>query len=222
MFVEIPPDVLQGIATDSDRMPKLYYYPLSIARKFFWLRLKCISALMIKHLSDRNSCLDFGCGSGVFLPSLSNLFQSVRGIDIELVEAPEIVEQYALKNVELISADIFSVELDEQFDAIVAADVLEHFDDLDKPIEQIKRWLKEDGLLFTSLPTENFFTRLTRILGKYTKPADHYYSGEEVEMMLRSHGFHKIESKKLIPFFPLYLIGVWSKKALNQKYSGGA
>lgn len=211
MFVEIPPDVLMGIATDSERMPKLYYYHLSIVRKFFWLRLKCISALMRKNLSNRNSCLDFGCGSGVFLPSLSNLFRSVRGIDIELVEAHKIMEHYALKNVELISADIFTVVLDEQFDAIVAADVLEHFDDLDKPIAKIKCWLKDDGLLFTSLPTENMFTKLTRIMGKYTKPADHYYSGEEVEAVLRNHGFCKVESVRLVSFFPLYLIGVWRK-----------
>lgn len=215
MFVEIPPDVLRGIATDSERMPRLYYYPLSIARKFFWLRLKCISALMMKHLHKRGTCLDFGCGSGVFLPTLSNLFQTARGIDIELIEAPEIVARYNLKNVELISADIFTVVLDEQYDAIVAADVLEHFHDIDAPIIQIKRWLKDDGLLFTSLPTENFFTKLTRIIGKYTKPADHYHTGEEVEATLRKHGFYKVESRKLIPLFPLYLIGVWSKKPIN-------
>lgn len=211
MFVEIPPDVLSGIATDSDRMPRLYYHPRVIARKFFWLRLKCIASLIKKNVSNRNTCLDFGCGSGVFIPTLSNLFRSVHGIDIELVEAPKIMEHYALKNVRLISADIFTTQLDEQFDAIIAADVLEHFDDVDKPIAQIRRWLKDDGLLFTSLPTENVFTRLTRILGKYTKPADHYYSGEEVEQKLRNHGFSKVEGTRLVSFFPLYLIGVWRK-----------
>jgi 2-polyprenyl-3-methyl-5-hydroxy-6-metoxy-1,4-benzoquinol methylase len=213
MFVEIPPDVLLGIATDSERMPKLYYHHLAIARKFFWLRLKCISALMMKNLARRDSCLDFGCGSGVFLPSLSKLFRSVRGIDIELVEAPKIIAHYALPNVALISADIFTVKLDEQFDAIVAADVLEHFNDVNKPIVRIKQWLKDDGLLFTSLPTENICTKMTRIVGKYTKPADHYHTGEEVEAALRAHGFHKVDGKKLVTFFPMYLLGVWRKQA---------
>lgn len=218
MFIQIPPEVLVGIATDSDRMPKLYYHPCAIARKFFWIRLKCISTLISKNLSNRNSCLDFGCGSGVFLPTLSKLFRSVRGIDIELVEAPKIVEHYKLQNVRLIASDIFTAILDEQFDAIIAADVLEHFNNLDEPVAQIKRWLKDEGLLFTSLPTENLFTKMTRILGRYTKPADHYYSGEEVEEVLRNHGFCKVESKKLISVFPLYLIGVW-KKDIRCTYS---
>jgi len=213
MFIEIPPKVLFGIATDSSRMPKLYYHPRWIARKFFWLRLRYIHALMRRHLINRNSCLDFGCGSGVFLPTLSNLFRSVRGIDLEMVEARNIAEYYALKNVHLISADIFSAVLDERFDAIVAADVLEHFDSLDRPVAQIKLWLKGDGLLFTSLPTENYFTMVTRRFGKYTKPADHYYSGEEVETALRNHGFIKIKSITLASCFPLYLIGVWRQNA---------
>lgn len=211
MFVEIPPDFLRTIATDSERMPRLYYHPLAIARKFFWSRLKLIYALMNQHLRDRGSCLDFACGSGVFLPTLSGLFRSVHGIDIELVDAPKVVAHYALKNVRLTSTDIYTAELDMQFDAIVAADVLEHFEQLDKPVSQIHRWLKHDGLLFTSLPTENIFTRFTRVLGGYTKPADHYRSGEEVEEILRSQGFVKIDSRTILFFFPLYLIGVWKK-----------
>jgi len=211
MFVKIPPDLLRIIATDSERMPRLYYHPLAVARSFFWSRLKHIHGLMNKHLRNRDSCLDFACGSGVFLPTLSSLFRSVRGIDIELVEAPKIVEQYSLSNVRLTSADIYTAGLDERFDAIVAADVLEHFEQLDKAVLQLKHWLKDDGLLFTSLPTENVFTRFTRVLGGYTKPADHYRSGEEVEEILRSQGFRKIESRTILFFFPLYLIGVWEK-----------
>lgn len=211
MFVEIPPDFLRAIATDSGRMPKLYYHPLAVARKFFWARLKHIHALMGRHLRVRDSCLDFACGSGIFLPTLSGLFRSVRGIDIELVEAPKVVEHFSLRNVQLLSADLYTLELNERFDAIVAADVLEHFEHLDTAVSQLHRWLKDDGLLFTSLPTENVFTRITRVVGGYTKPADHYRSGEEVEALLLSRGFRKIDSRTILFFFPLYLIGVWKK-----------
>jgi 2-polyprenyl-3-methyl-5-hydroxy-6-metoxy-1,4-benzoquinol methylase len=144
----------------------------------------------------------------------------VRGIDIELVEAPKIVEHYALKNVQLTSADIYTAEFDERFDAVVAADVLEHFKTLEKPLSQIHRWLKDDGLLFTSLPTENFFTRFTRVLGRYTKPWDHYHSGEEVEEILRCQGFRKIYGGTILRLFPLYLIGVWEKAGGPSAYPG--
>lgn len=211
MFVEISPEYLRSIASDSDRIPKLYYHPLTIARKFFWLRLKQIHSLMLKHLVHRDSCLDFGCGSGTFLPTLSGLFRSVKGVDLELVEASKIVEHYALNNVRLVLAGGSAVEPDEQVDAIVAADVLEHFENLDEPLSTILRWLKNDGLLFTSLPTENLFTRLTRILGGYAKPADHYRSGEEVEKILIHRGFIQIDHKLVLFWFPLYRLGVWRK-----------
>jgi len=213
MFIEIPPEILVSVATDSNRMPKLYYHPLKIARKFFWLRLKYLHELMRGHVTNWNTCLDFGCGSGVFLPTLSNLFTSVRGIDIEMVEASKIVDYYNLKNVTLINNDINVANLDEKsFDVITAADVLEHFQKIDKPVSQIYRWLKDDGLLLTSLPTENIFTRLTRIFGKYEKPWDHYHTGMEVEEFFHKSGFYKIKSRKVLPVFPLYLVSVWRKK----------
>lgn len=161
-----------------------------------------------------DACMDFGCGSGVFLPTLSNLFSSVRGMDIEMVEAPQIVDYYRLKNVQLMNCDINTYAFDNRdlFDVITAADVLEHFEKLDKPVSQIYRWLKDDGLLFTSLPTENLFTRLTRMLGRIEKPWDHYHTGESVEYFLQEHGFRKMNSSIVIPIFPLYLVSVWRKK----------
>ncbi len=213
MFVEIPKVLLASIATDSDRMPKLYYHPIAIGRKFFWLRLRTIYSLMNKYVNDRNKCLDFGCGSGVFLPTLSGMFISVTGIDIEMEEAELIVDHYNLNNVQLISGDINTTVLDEsRFDAISAADVLEHFKELDAPVSQIYRWLKDDGILITSLPTENLFTKCTRIIGRYEKPFDHYHTGEQVEGCLQKNGFYRVKSIKVISLFPLYLVSVWRKK----------
>jgi hypothetical protein len=61
------------------------------------------------------------------------------------------------------------------------------------------------------MPTENVFTRLTRVLDGYTRPADHYRSGEEVEEILRSRGFRKIDCGTVLLFFPPCRIGVWEK-----------
>jgi len=215
MFIEIPPDILQSIATNSDRMPKLYYHPRKVAREFFWLRLRTLHHLIEKHVKNRTRCLDFGCGSGVFLPTLSTLFTAVNGIDIEMVEAPKIIDHYHLANVDLITADINQINLEKRFDAIIAADVLEHFNRIEHPVSQIFNWLKEDGLLFTSLPTENIFTKLTRIAGKYEKPWDHYHRGEDVEEYLSQNGFRKIASTRIVAVFPLYLISVWGKIHTN-------
>jgi len=211
-LVKLSPSYLKSIATISDRMPKLYYHPIQIARDFFWLRLAVLAQLAQQYVAHKTSCLDFACGSGVFLPTLSAMFREVTGIDLEMTEARQIVAHYQLFDVKLVEADINLAQLDQQFDAIFAADVLEHFDDLQPPVAKISQWLKPDGVLLTSLPTENIFTRLTRLVGGHQKPWDHYHTGREVEQFLANHGFRRIVHRTVMSIFPLYYLGVWRKQ----------
>lgn len=212
-FVEIPPEVLKEHATESIRMPKLYYHPNVLARKFFWLRLRYLSRYLQKYATGKQTCLDFGCGSGIFLPTLTKLFPSVTAVDIETEEAKQIVERYDLP-VRLVNADIYKENLPpKSFDVILAADVLEHFSELEPPVSKIREWLHDDGILLTSLPTENVFTRACRVIGSYEKPWDHYHTGYEVEAFIRKMGFVAIRSAIVIPVFPLYIVSVWRKAA---------
>jgi SAM-dependent methyltransferase len=215
-FEEIPPETLRQIATVSVRMPRLYFYPIRFVRKFFWARLKAIHRSMLKNVLQRRVAIDFGCGSGVFLPTLANTFDLVQGIDIEANEAKEIVNAYKLENVRLINADIYNLNdaQIEKADAIVAADVLEHFKELDVPIRRLYEWLKDDGYLFTSGPSENFLTRWGRILGRIEKPWDHYHTGYEVEQFLEQHGFQRTSpSYHVYRVMPMYILSVWKKTA---------
>src|SRR5260370_23062716 len=117
-YVEIPPDVLKQYATGSIRMPALYYHPNILARKFFWLRLRYLSRYMQKYAARKRECLDFGCGSGIFLPTLTKLFPSVTGIDIETEEAKQIIDRCDLP-VRLVNADIYNENLpSKKFDVI--------------------------------------------------------------------------------------------------------
>ncbi|MGH9604579.1 MAG: class I SAM-dependent methyltransferase [Terracidiphilus sp.] len=194
-------------------MPKLYYHPNWLARKFFWERLRVLHRYLSQYPVRRDSCLDFGCGSGVFLPTLASEFKSVTGVDIETAEAQKILAYYKPSNVSLVNTDIYTTTEfgPGMFDVVTAPDVLEHFKELGTPVARIRSWLKSDGFLFTSLPTENAFTRATRIAGKYQKPWDHYHTGYQVEEFLSANGFHRIRRSLLSPLFPLYLISVWRK-----------
>jgi 2-polyprenyl-3-methyl-5-hydroxy-6-metoxy-1,4-benzoquinol methylase len=176
--------------------------------------LKAIHRSILKHVPTRNVCIDFGCGSGVFLPTLARTFETVQGIDIEAFEARQIVDTCRLENVRLIDVDIYRAEGAEiqKADAIVAADVLEHFKELETPVKRLHDWLKDDGLLFTSGPSENLFTILGRKLGGIEKPWDHYHTGYEVEEFLESHGFRRIApAKHVYRAMPMYILSVWRK-----------
>jgi 2-polyprenyl-3-methyl-5-hydroxy-6-metoxy-1,4-benzoquinol methylase len=215
-FVKVDAGFLQEIATDSDRIPSLYYSKNTYVRKFFWKRLECIGDLIEKHVDVKHECLDFGGGGGVFLPTLNQLFQKIVCIDLEVTEAKKVVQKYGLANVVLKQEDVREAELTEApFSAIVVADVLEHFKVLEPAISKLSRWLADDGFLFVSLPTESFFYRGLRLLFGVPKPWDHYHKASEVEACLAQSGFQLVDKCYVpfarFPFLTLFNISVWKK-----------
>lgn len=198
----------------NQRTPRLYSHPVAFVRRWFWARLRAIHQNILKTVpAPRRVAIDFGCGGGVFLPTLSNTCELVQGIDLAAYEAQLMVRHYKLANVRLIDADIYSLENPDiaPADIIVAADVLEHFKDLSVPARRLRDWLKDDGYLFTSGPSENFMTVWGRILGGMKKPLDHYHTGYEVEDFLENHGFRKIRSRHVYRVLPMYILSVWKK-----------
>jgi predicted TPR repeat methyltransferase len=181
------------------------------------MRLRLIFRLMHRSNPNASSCLDFGGGGGVFLPTLCRAFETVVCIDLETSEASEVRKEFQLDNLRLVRDNIATAELPEApFDVIVAADVLEHFPDLSLPVAALKRWIARDGTLYTSLPTENvIYVGLRRVFG-ITKPADHYHSGGQVESFLEQHGFARI-ARLHVPLywglFPLFLVSAWRLEA---------
>lgn len=212
MFIRIPEDYLKKIYVQNERIPSLYFHKNKIARDFFWKRLEIAHFLIEKNAKFKERCLDFGCGNGVFLPSLASIFSQVLGIDMETRETAKIIDHYNLDNIKVINADLNTFPLgDKEFDVVIAMDVLEHFKELEKPVSQIKKCLRDNGLLVTSLPTENFFTWLTRKVSNTEKPFDHYHKGITVENFIENSGFRKIERIILSSCFPLYYISLWEK-----------
>jgi 2-polyprenyl-3-methyl-5-hydroxy-6-metoxy-1,4-benzoquinol methylase len=193
----------------------VYTSPRFLLREFFWLRLKILTYLISKHTTDNSRVLDFGGGSGLMLPTLSRNFKNVFLVDRKIKNAKDVVSICNLLNVSLMESDILQSEYPRgSFGAIIAADVLEHFSDVNLPITKILEWLSNDGFLFTSLPTENKFYELLRLMFKKQKPSDHFYSAKEVECFLECSGFKKVDCiyhPLFVPILPLFNISVWKK-----------
>ncbi len=214
-FVKIEDAFLASIATESENIPTLYFEGNPLTRGIFWLRLRWLHQLACRYADPATTCLDFGSGGGVMLPTMAGYFTRVVAADLETAEASRVVEHFNLENVELVRADLTRDRLPHApFGAIFAADVLEHFQDLGAPVDALHRFLRDDGFLFTSLPTESVLYRLLRLAFGIVKPEDHYHSGYQVERYLAGHGFRRVWRWYVparVPLFPLFLVSAWRK-----------
>jgi 2-polyprenyl-3-methyl-5-hydroxy-6-metoxy-1,4-benzoquinol methylase len=218
-YIQPPLPLLRGLidpeTQSSDIALDVYCADNFLLREFFWARLRMLTLLIRRFSTGDQRCLDFGGGSGIFMVSLASGFKRVDLIDLNTAQAERLQASYGIENVRITRANVNAFDYGAgAFDAIVAADVLEHFKDLQLPIERIRHWLSDGGTLYTSLPTENLCYRVLRVLFGKQKPHDHYHTAAEVERFLRASGFRKVGGlyhPLFVPLFPLFRISAWKK-----------
>lgn len=187
-----------------------YHSKNVFVRSLFLKRLKIAIQLARSELNSNNNLkvIDLGCGEGVLLKLLEKEFKDIRtfGIDVK----PDVLEIKKFLRAEIKTADIRNSGFSNNFfDIIFCLDVLEHFEDLGKPVREIERILRSNGLLIVSLPTENLFYKLGRLCTKGTTSAKkgpcsspHFHEAAAIEKFLHHDGF-KIIKKKSLPPIPL-------------------
>jgi len=199
-----------------------YHSKNVFVKNLFLKRLKIALRLAEPELESKDDLkiIDLGCGQGIFLKLLEEKFKNIKtfGVDIE----PCVLEAKKFLKAKIKIADIRNSGFpNDFFDIVFCLDVLEHFKNLEEPIREIKRIVEPDGVLIVSLPTENLFYKLGRLLTKRTMSSQkgpcsspHFHKAKTIEQFLRSNGF-KVVGKKLlppIPFFTLFNIISFKKK----------
>ena len=191
-----------------------YYSPNPLVRWLFFKRLR--EAVRLIAIIKPAALLDLGCGDGTFI----RLLQKNHLVPLEL---------YAIDyniNVQNLTPRMpfcnFSRQnlmrtnfADHTFDAIVALDVLEHIQLVDKALAEIKRILKPHKYLITSEPTESVLYKILRFIAKGTFSMEtgpgagrHYYRAREIDAIITNSGFKKINSKKIPLPYPLDLFHI--------------
>jgi len=105
------------------------------------------------------SVLDVGCASGVLAETLIGACQRYTGIDTELAE-PGGYRAAQGERAVFRKADIRRTDFpDNSFDAVFLFSVLEHIQELDAVMHEVKRILKPQGECIAGFPQVNFFMR---------------------------------------------------------------
>jgi len=178
-------------------------------------------------ISKNETVLNIGCGDGVQAIIYKNSFKKMTGIDINekrLKTAKQLAEYYSIGNFEIICANAEEIPLNDEFDKIIAIDIIEHVVHPTKMVSEIKRLLKDDGKLLITFPAmhdkwENLFRFIGRKILRRKKrtmlkigwnPDAHQYDYSLKQWLdiMDGGGFRLIRCRASTLFPPLHYLGI--------------
>ena len=195
-------DALPKDERDEMAIPS-YLHPNPAMRFMAWRRLEVIAAMLGGWFAkrprgdDARAVLDFGCGTGVMFREALRYVDRVYGVDIVLRAASLLKTEFTLDAVELLDpTEVPERVADDSVDAVLAAEVLEHFESLDEPLSMFSRVLKPDGRLFVSVPTENALYKLGRKLAGF-KGDYHHSDASTIDRDIVRFGFERVRKRSV-------------------------
>ncbi len=140
--------------------------------------------------------LELGCGQG-YNTSLLSRRKIVFGVDISLLDLDIAARRYPKLIFLAMSGERLGFR-DGVFDAIEARDVLEHIDDLDAALGEIRRCLKPGGEVIAEVPYWKSEEWLARLRPSYPLEIHHVrvFGENELEELMRQHGFDLAEKRR--------------------------
>ena len=179
----------------------------------FYNEQRAASIHKILKKANAQRVLDVGCGLGKVTTYLAQQGLDVTGIDISerLIKLAKEKAQKSGLNIhfEVVELDKYVVE--EKFDAVLFAGVLEHIEEEGKMMFDAKRLMKEDGkIVITDITAFQFlFMERDRRVGHLRR-----YTMNRMRKKLEAQGYENIQMKYynfLMLFGTLYLL-IFKKK----------
>jgi len=104
--------------------------------------------------------LDLACGEGYGSYMLAEEANEVIGVDISESTIKHAKIKYATNNLKFIKSSMLEIDIEGEnvFDVIICFEALEHVEEHDKVMAEIKRMLKNDGIFIVSTPNKYSYT----------------------------------------------------------------
>jgi GT2 family glycosyltransferase/2-polyprenyl-3-methyl-5-hydroxy-6-metoxy-1,4-benzoquinol methylase len=104
--------------------------------------------------------LDLASGEGYGSYTLSKVAHRVVGIEIDPTVVSHAQNTYIRSNLEFKVGDILDIPIsdDKLFDVIICFEAIEHIDDHDRLLAEIKRLLRDDGIVIISTPNKILYS----------------------------------------------------------------
>ncbi|HUC80559.1 MAG TPA: methyltransferase domain-containing protein [Flavisolibacter sp.] len=132
------------------------------------LDTRALGPVMLEHLHRyalvvdivcNKTVLDIACGEGYGSALMSSTAASVVGADADAETVAEAAKNYHHPNLSFRQANITALPFDDTaFDAVICFETLEHVEDHEAVLAELKRVLKPDGFLIISTPNREEYS----------------------------------------------------------------
>lgn len=167
-----------------------------------------------KYLNENSKVLDVGSGSGSFLKALKNYKIYGQGIEPSKWLAKYSIEKYNL----LIHCGTISnfthIHKNIKFNVVTFWDVLEHIQNLNECLDDVSKYLENEGLLVINFPDHDSLTRkiLKHNWPFYLNVHLNYFTKKTLNSFLEKHNYKNVIYK---PYYQYLSLGYTLKRASN-------
>jgi len=185
--------------TKSFRPPQMPYdRKIPLVSNLFKKRITI--AIKFAKLKDNSVILDVGSREGYLLKTIRKFNVSCQCYGIE--KNKNVLKEIETCDIRLADAKQMPFE-PEFFDVVFVLDVLEHIEEIEKTINEIRRVLKPEGFVILSGPTESRFYKFCRVLyRRKLEHEEHVHTIYDIEKKFEVKGFQLVKRESL-PGFPI-------------------
>ncbi|MCI9045970.1 MAG: methyltransferase domain-containing protein [Hungatella sp.] len=134
---------------------------------------------MAKNIGTENvklKILDAGCGEGFITDLLYHNLENAEFTGVDFTEEALVIAQQINKRIHFVQGDIYEMPFEDlSFDIVICTEVLEHLEDPEKAVLELKRLAREYILL--TVPNEPWFCMGNLIalknVSRWGNPVDH-------------------------------------------------
>jgi len=150
-------------------------------------------SLINKYKKNRDSLLDVGCGNGQFMSVAVKFGWKVEGVDTSnfLVNYVKEKLNYVCKH-----GDFLKIKLKKHYDIVTLNQVIEHFTNPKKLINNSYKALKKNGLIYIATPNIlSSAAKFRKIEFDYLIPPEHlcFFNERTLVKILEDEGFKVLE-----------------------------
>lgn len=201
----IPPKEKIIKTSNSESGPDRYCSRNFLVRKIYYDRLQTAIDLMG---DNYGKLLEAGFGNGMLFPTFNKLARETHGIDIHGKEK----EIAKLFKGDFRYGNIYEIPFrDNYFDCVISLSVIEHLEDMDKALSEMRRVTKVEGDIIIGFPTDNIFITFWFWLKKSPALKEHINGPKQIMEKIGEH-FHVVAVNKLKIFGITFYIVVKCKK----------